>query len=277
MLKQCDSRVLVFDSGVGGLSVLSAIQEQLPHLSLSYLMDTAAFPYGIREDEWLQSRILAVCKAAVDQYQPQLLVVGCNTASTLALATLREHIDIPIVGVVPAIKVAAGLSKSRHIGLLATPATVNGQYTQHLINDFAADCQVQRFGSPLLVQMAEDWITQGQSPDALYEHLTPWLQNAPDMSHIVLGCTHFPLLRPQLERLWPERCWIDSGNAIARRVASLLTPASVVNDAEPPSRQLIYTGEQPSTKLLEYLQNQRVHGEFETHPLQKVIHDEFFV
>lgn len=218
------SSVLVFDSGVGGLSVLQEIHRYCPPMPIYYLMDREGFPYGTKEDGPLAQRILMLCQAAVQKLNPSILVVACNTASTLALPLLRQHLTIPIVGVVPAIKVAAELSPSRCIGLLATPATVNRPYISDLINEFANDCTVTRFGSTALVHYAEHWLAKQQPPDALFDHLNGWLSDTPKPSHVVLGCTHFPLLREFLEPLWPDVIWIDSGLAIARRVASLLTP-----------------------------------------------------
>jgi len=219
------SSVLIFDSGVGGLSILSEIHQRTPALDLYYLMDNAFFPYGIKADDVLISRITRVCIQAVAELQPDILVIACNTASTLVLEQLRLQLDIPVVGVVPAIKVAASLTSNNQIGLLATPATVNRSYTDQLVKDFASHCEVFRFGSSHLVQWAEDYLISGEVPEALFEHLNPWLEQQP-MSHIVLGCTHFPLLRSALESLWPERHWVDSGEAIARRVDALLSAQS---------------------------------------------------
>ena len=233
--------VLIFDSGVGGLSILSEVRQLLPHLSLHYLMDNEAFPYGLKTDEELIPRVLQVCTSAVRELKPDLLIIACNTASTLTLPQLRQQLDIPVVGVVPAIKVAAALAAEQaaeqtdntaagcHIGLLATPATVNRTYTDDLIRNFAGHCNVRRFGSKELVQWAEDWITHQQPPQDLFTHLDQWLTQPEPLTHVVLGCTHFPLLKAQLQQLWPNVCWVDSGAAIARRVADLL-PAGTAAD-----------------------------------------------
>lgn len=217
-------KVLIFDSGVGGLSVLKEIHQQQPQLNLHYLMDNAAFPYGTKDDEFLTNRIIEVCCNAVALLKPDILVIACNTASTLALPQLRELLNIPVVGVVPAIKTAAQLSDTDVIGLVATPATVSRPYTDNLINDFAPHCKVHRLGSSELVYWAEGYINHGilPSPEQLQEHLQPWLASADNVSHVVLGCTHFPLLSSQFKQLWPNIGWVDSGNAIAARVASLL-------------------------------------------------------
>ncbi len=245
------SSVLIFDSGVGGLSILSEIRQKTPAPDLLYLMDNAFFPYGIKPDDVLISRILSVCLKAVDELSPDVLVIACNTASTLVLDELRARLNIPVVGVVPAIKVAAELTPDNRIGLLATPATVNRPYTDRLISDFASHCEVTRFGSSHLVQWAEDYLISGEVPAELFGHLNPWLQQHP-MSHIVLGCTHFPLLRDAMESLWPGTCWVDSGEAIARRVASLM---NAQNDTDSGKLSLFWTdAEKPPQGALRYLQ-----------------------
>lgn len=233
------TNILIFDSGVGGLSVLNEIKTQLPNLNIHYLMDNAAFPYGNKSDEFLIKRILLVCTTAVQTFKPDLLVIACNTASTLALNELREQLTIPIVGVVPAIKTAAALAPAGNIGLLATAATVSRAYTDKLIQDFAGTTQVSKFGSPLLVELAEHWLLHKQEPnlEALQAHLQQWV-TSPPLTHVVLGCTHFPLLRPYLETIWPNVLWIDSGEAIARRVKQLLTEPTANSE---PSVYLYWT------------------------------------
>lgn len=235
--------VLVFDSGVGGLSVAAEIRRRLPGLPLHYLMDSAAFPYGNKDDVWLVERVLAVCAEAVATHRPRLLVVACNTASTLALPALRAALPIPVVGVVPALKVAAAANPGGPIGLLATPATINRRYTDDLVREFAAGCEVRRFGSVELVQWVEQWVATGDEPSALFSHLDDWIRQPQPLSHVVLGCTHFPLMRPLLERLWPAVIWVDSGEAIARRVVQLLGD-NTGQELAPPV-QLSWTGSQP--------------------------------
>jgi glutamate racemase len=246
--------VLVFDSGVGGLSVAAEIRRRLPGLPLYYLMDSAGFPYGNKDDATLVERVVRVCRDAVAVHQPQMLVVACNTASTLTLPALRAVLTIPVVGVVPALKVAAAASTTGRIGLLATPATVNRSYTDDLIRNFAAGCEVRRHGSGELVQWAEDWIAFGREPEGLFAHLDSWLTQPGPLSHVVLGCTHFPLLRPMLERHWPHICWVDSGDAIARRVEQLLGDASVAGERQ--DIRLFWTGDgAPSARLQDYVQS----------------------
>jgi glutamate racemase len=162
-------------------------------------------------------------------------VVACNTASTLALEPLRRALAIPVVGTVPAIKPAAALSQTRHLGLLATTATVRRPYTQRLIEHFATDCRVTFVAADALVTEAEAWLG-GASPNParLNAALTPLWKAASASSPldtVVLGCTHFPLLTPWLAALSPlPLAWVDSGDAIARRVGQLVAPLLNASD-----------------------------------------------
>src|SRR5690554_6646128 len=149
--------ILIFDSGVGGLSVIPALRQHLPDAALVYACDNAMLPYGTRSDDWLVQRILSVCGAAVAASGCSVLVVACNTASTLALDALRDRLSVPVVGTVPAIKPGAALSRSGHLGLLATSATVARPYTLRLIETFAVLCRVTRVAAGGLVREADGW------------------------------------------------------------------------------------------------------------------------
>ncbi len=216
-------KILVFDSGVGGLSVLHALRQRLPPCRYVYACDNAAFPYGTKDEATVIDRVDRVLRALIRQEAPDIVVVACNTASTLALPRIRAHFSNPVVGVVPAIKPAAALSKTRVFGLLGTPGTVQRSYTQQLIDQFAGDCQILRVGSSELVQLAEAALRgQPPPPPQLSEILAPFFAH-PLLDCIVLACTHFPLLQNELTAACPRPItWIDSGDAIARRVASLL-------------------------------------------------------
>lgn len=221
--------ILVFDSGVGGLSVLSAIRRQLPGVALAYVCDNAMLPYGTKPDAWLVTRIAEVCRAAVAESAASALVVACNTASTLALRELRASLGIPVIGTVPAIKPAAAATLTGTFGLLATSATVNRPYTDALIRDFAAHCRVVRVAADALVAQAERQLG-GQPLDqaVLQAQLAPlWAVSSLDT--VILGCTHFPLLARQLDACAPRPItWVDSGEAIARRVADVVvSPAGI--------------------------------------------------
>jgi glutamate racemase len=215
--------VLVFDSGVGGLSILEQLQALNPELQYSYLFDNLYFPYGELSEDALIQRVRSLLTKAVSELQPELLVVACNSASTLSLPYLREALSIPVVGVVPAIKSAAMYSKTRHFGVIATPGTVERAYTEQLIADFASDCKVELLGSTLLVKLAEQKLA-GKSIqlELIREALHPW-STLEDLDCVVLGCTHFPLLKEELQLILGQAVrLIDSGEAIAKRVRHLL-------------------------------------------------------
>ena len=214
-------RVLIFDSGVGGLSVLGEIRRRLPCCDYIYACDNAGFPYGDKDEASLVNRVDRVIRALIARIDPDIVVVACNSASTVALPKIRAHFLKPVIGVVPAIKPAARRSKTGVIGLLATPGTVNRAYTRQLIADFAGGCTVIPVGSSELVRMAEDKL-KGRSPDgaALAAVIAPLFEGG-GTDIVVLACTHFPLLLPELEAAAPYPVqWLDSGEAIARRVAS---------------------------------------------------------
>ncbi len=213
--------ILIFDSGVGGLSIYQEIQRILPNQHYIYVFDNAAFPYGELADDVLIHRTNAIIHQLVSQHAIDIVVIACNTASTIVLPFLRSSLIIPVVGVVPAIKPAAALSQTKHIGLLATPATVHRPYTKNLIDKFAKDCEVKLLGSTRLVEMAEDKLRgKGVNLKELAQILQPWKTQ---IDCIILGCTHFPLLKAEIAEIMGENVTIiDSGKAIAQRVTFLL-------------------------------------------------------
>ncbi len=217
--------VLVFDSGVGGLSVSRNIHAAIPAARLTYIADTACFPYGSQPEALIIERCLELILRSLAETPADVIVIACNTASTVALPRLREATEIPVVGVVPAIKPAAALSRNRRIGLLATPATIRRPYIDQLIDAFAADCVLTRIGHPELVRWIEDDVAGLALPEqALSEALDPFREA--DVDTVVLGCTHYPLIQRRLQVLLPDvTFWVDSGEAIARRAVYLLDAA----------------------------------------------------
>lgn len=219
-------RVLVFDSGIGGLTVAAEIRALGPRLSVHYAADTAFFPYGDKSDEALRERLPRVAKALVDTVQPDVFVIACNTASTLALAEVRAALAIPVVGTVPAIKPAAKLTETGTIGLLATPGTIRRAYTARLIEEFAAGKRVILHGSLELVKLAEAHARGEDVPTEAYAAAQAPLFDAEgggEIDTIVLACTHFPLVRGQLIAAAPRPVsYIDSGAAIARQTIRVL-------------------------------------------------------
>lgn len=216
--------ILIFDSGIGGTSVLKHIQALIPSAQYSYVMDNKYLPYGEQDKQFLNQRIVSLLSQLDKQLgNIDLLVVACNTASTQTLALLRHRLSIPIVGVVPAIKPAAEITQTGVIGLLATPATISTQYTHDLISDFAKAKQVLLKGSTKLVALAEQYYWTNDIDLKALEHELKQCQFPKDMDVLVLGCTHFPIIASFIKELLPQNCQlVDSGEAIARRVQSLL-------------------------------------------------------
>jgi glutamate racemase len=222
--------VLVMDSGVGGLSVSAEIRRHLPNVAQSYLADDAFRPYGEKTEAAIRARLPDLLTPMVEMLRPDILVIACNTASTTALPAIRDVIDIPVVGVVPAIKPAAALSKTRTIAVLGTPGTVRRRYVDALIANHAADCRVRLKGSLALVTQAEAKLAgQAVDLDMIRAEVEPIFagREGADVDAVVLACTHFPLIVDELRAVSRQSvAWIDSGEAIARRVESLLPKTS---------------------------------------------------
>ncbi|MBX3593730.1 glutamate racemase [Sphingomonas sp.] len=217
--------ILFFDSGVGGLSVLAPTRALLPQAALVYAADSAGFPYGTRSEGEIAARVPALLGRLAERYRPRLIVIACNTASTIALAHVRAALDVPIVGTVPAIKIAAERSRSRVIGVLGTRATVRQPYVDDLAARFAGDCTVLRHGSADLVELAEQRLRDRSIDPARFAGVLAGLFDQPGgdrIDVIVNACTHFPLVADDLARAAPRPVlFVDGGPGIARRVAQL--------------------------------------------------------
>jgi glutamate racemase len=219
-------RILVFDSGLGGLSIVQSLALEGLQARIYYCADTAYFPYGEKSDTALIARVPTIIAKAVSACQPNLVIIACNTASTLALEQVRDVIKAPVIGVVPAIKPAAALTKTGTIGLLATPNTVARPYTDKLISDFATGVRVIRHGAIGLAGAAERKLA-GEALDhdvlkasnaGLFDQI-----GGDQIDVVVLACTHYPHVRAELAALAPrDVAWIDSGGAIARRARNVL-------------------------------------------------------
>jgi glutamate racemase len=222
-------RILLFDSGMGGLTVARAVRAQLPDAHLIYAADNAGFPYGAWKENELTRRIVDVIGELIARSDPHVIVIACNTASTIALARLREAYNLPFVGTVPAIKPAAAQTVSGVIGVLATPGTVSREYTQVLIREHARHCEVILHGAPRLAEMAEHKLHgRGIDLEMLRQEVTPVFRNSRGKRTdiVVLACTHYPLITEDIARVapWPVS-YLDPAPAIARRVASVLDEA----------------------------------------------------
>lgn len=217
--------LLFFDSGVGGLSILGPARETLPNAPVVYAADRAGFPYGTKSEAEIAARVPALLGRLVERYRPRLAVIACNTASTIALAAVRSALDIPVVGTVPAIKPAALQSKSRVIGVLGTDATVRQPYVDRLAAEHGADCIILRHGSAALVALAEAKLRGEPLDPAVARDALAGLFDQPGgdrMDVVVLACTHFPLVQPELEAASPRPLiFTHGGPGIARRIAYL--------------------------------------------------------
>ncbi|SDU23618.1 glutamate racemase [Stappia sp. ES.058] len=227
--------VLVFDSGAGGMSVARQIRCLLPWLPVCFVADDAGFPYGDWPEEALTAHCVELLARLVDELRPCAVVIACNTASTLVLAPLRARVSIPVVGTVPAIKPAAERSRSGLVTVLATPATVIRDYTFDLIRRFAPDTAITLVGARRLAGLAEDLVA-GREVDlsVLAEEIAPCFveKNGARTDVVVLACTHYPLLLPQLMKVAPwEVDWLDPAPAIARRLANVLGEAAMFPQA----------------------------------------------
>jgi glutamate racemase len=221
-----DARPILFlDSGVGGLSVLAPTRALLPTAPIVYAADNAGFPYGTKSEAEIAARVPALLGRLVERYRPRLVVIACNTASTIALAAVRAALDLPVVGTVPAIKPAAAMSVTRAIGVLGTEATVRQPYVDDLAARFAADCVVVRHGSAALVALAEAELAGERQPDEAYRAVLAGLLDQPGgaaIDVVVNACTHFPLVADRLSAAAPRPlAFVDGGPGIARRVATL--------------------------------------------------------
>lgn len=230
--------ILFFDSGVGGLSVLGPTRALLPQAGFVYAADSAGFPYGTKSEAEIAARVPALLGRLAERYRPRLIVIACNTASTIALAAVRAALDLPVVGTVPAIKPAAELSQTRVIGVLGTDATVRQPYVDDLSARFAGDCTVLRHGSADLVQAAEAVLHGDDVDPARFAAAMAGLFDQPGgdrIDVIVNACTHFPLVADRLRAAAGDHAvtFVDGSAGIARRIAHLTQGQDWADDPAP--------------------------------------------
>jgi glutamate racemase len=244
--------ILVFDSGLGGLTVYREIAAARPDANYVYAADDAYFPYGSHGEAELVERVPTMMGELISTCRPDLVVIACNTASTLVLPQLRERFAVPFVGTVPAIKPACASSKSKLISVLGTEATIAREYTHALIREFAQGCAVTLVGSRRLAVLAEAWLNGEAIADAdIADEIKPCFvaSRGARTDTIALACTHYPLLLNRLKSLAPWQVeWIDPAPAIARRVVELLgRPTS--NEPAKPARLILTSGRSPTPAL----------------------------
>jgi glutamate racemase len=244
--------ILVFDTGLGGLTVLREVVRVRTDAHYVYVADDAFFPYGHHSEEQIIARVVPLIGELIAAHAPDLVVIACNTASTLVMSHLRNEYKVPFVGTVPAIKPACASSKTKRVSVLGTKGTVKREYTKALIRDFAQGCEVTLVGSGELASLAEAAFSGVEVGDReISAELAPcFVGDGEDHSArtdtVVLACTHYPLLMDRLLALapWPVE-WIDPAPAIARRVADLLdAPGS---KADHTGAQMIFTSGRPHT------------------------------
>lgn len=244
--------ILVFDSGLGGLTVFREVVAARPDARFVYAADDAFFPYGRQDETKLVTRVLDVMEQLIAAHRPDLVVIACNTASTLVLPQLREKFKVPFVGTVPAIKPACSSSNSKLVTVFGTEATVRREYTRKLIAEYGNGCAVTLVGSPRLAELAEAELKGEPVSDAsISAEIAPCFVEAGGKrtDTVVLACTHYPLLLDRLKTLalWPVH-FIDPAPAIARRVTDLLGPA-VPGAPRLPARPVFTSGRAPAPVL----------------------------
>jgi glutamate racemase len=244
--------ILVFDSGLGGLTVLREIVKSRPDARYVYVADDAFFPYGHHGEHEIIARVVPLIGELIARHAPDLVVIACNTASTLVMSHLRERYQLPFVGTVPAIKPACAQSQTKRVSVFGTRGTVKREYTRALIRDFAQGCEVTLVGSGELPSLAEAALSGTEVSDAaISAELAPcFVGDREDPSArtdtVVLACTHYPLLMDRLVALAPWKVdWIDPAPAIARRVVDLLGPPGAAADLA--GAEMIFTSGKPHT------------------------------
>jgi glutamate racemase len=244
--------ILTFDSGLGGLTVLREVIKVRPDAHYVYVADDAFFPYGHHGEEQIIARVVPMIGELIAAHAPDLIVIACNTISTLVMSHLREAYTVPFVGTVPAIKPACASSRTKRVSVLGTKGTVKREYTKALIRDFAQGCEVTLVGSADLASLAETALSGGEINDReISAEIAPCFVGNGEIDPartdtIVLACTHYPLLMDRLVRLAPwELDWIDPAPAIARRVAALLGPPG--SETDHAGAEMIFTSKRPHT------------------------------
>ena len=248
--------ILVFDSGLGGLTVFREIVKARPDAAYTYVADDVFFPYGHHTEGEIISRVVPLVGDLIRTHAPDVMVIACNTLSTLVMTHLRDAYTVPFVGTVPAIKPACAASRSKRVSVLGTKGTVRREYTQALIRDFAQGCDVTLVGAADLASLAEAALNgEAISDAAIAAEIAPcFVDGAARTDTVVLACTHYPLLLDRLAALapWPVD-WIDPAPAIARRTADLMSKVSRGDSAAP--AQFIFTsGAAPSPTLARALE-----------------------
>ena len=246
------SPIGVFDSGVGGLSILKALQAQMPHEQFVYVADSSHAPYGERDASFVQQRAAHLLQTLREQHQVKALVVACNTATALAIQNMRmAYPELPMFGVEPAIKPAAAMSHTKRVGVMATPATLQSEKFQTLLSSLLTEAEfVLQACEGLADAIEQQW--QHADNNAVTALCEKYVQamgafgtQAGQMDVLVLGCTHYPFAKPWIQALLgPHVSLVDTGEPVARRVAQVLEDEGLLAGLDhTPTLQLLATGE----------------------------------
>ncbi len=242
----------LFDSGIGGTSIWSAINNLLPNENTIYLADSINAPYGQKS----KNEIIALSKKNTQlllDLNCKIIVVACNTATTNAIATLRASYDIPFIGIEPAIKPAANNSKTQTIGILATAGTLNSELFNKNLEQFNETKIIEQIGHNLVNLIEEGKINSKEMNQLLNEYLQPMIEK--NIDYLVLGCSHYPYLIPQIKKILPKNIQIiDSGEAVANQTKNILIQKSSLNDGIKLAEHIFYTNANPKV-LSEILEN----------------------
>jgi len=266
--------VLVFDSGLGGLSVFAELRTALAGARFIYAADDAVFPYGRLAEDVLIARVVAIMDHLIPLHRPDLVVIACHTASTLVLPALRARFPIPFVGTVPAIKPAVALTKTGRVAILATPGTVKRDYTRALIASYANGIEVELVGATGLAALAEGSLKGEAVGDAAFlDQIAPCFveRDGKRTDVVVLACTHYPLVLEALKRVapWPVT-WLDPSPAIARRAADLIGP--IAAGVVPQQAFAIFTGGAGLSQPLREALDSRGLARIEVEPVATAVH-----
>ena len=226
-------RIGIFDSGSGGLAILNSLRKKIPYADFFYLCDRLFFPYGNLDEKTIVKRTVSLCQKLHNEKNLDLMVIACNTASTLSLEQMRKTLHIPIVGVVPSVKIASEQRKSKIFGVIATERTTESSYLKNLIKNFAHDQKILLKASPNLVVLSEEKISGKKiSLEDIRKEVHSFL-NEKNLDIVVLGCTHFSQVLPELNKIAPHIRWIDSTEGVTRRVLSLIPKNTIQTQRKP--------------------------------------------
>ena len=237
---QSSAPIGIFDSGVGGLTVFRAIEQRLPNESLIYLGDTARIPYGVRSPATIE-RYAYECASFVHSRGVKAIVIACNTASALAASYLRSRFELPITGVIrPGSRRAVEKTRNGRIGVIATEATIGSGAYERAILAIRSGLEITSRACPLFVPLAEEgWLNHSVTRQVAEEYLAELRSSGVDT--LVLGCTHYPILRPVIEQTMGDHIsYVDSGEAVAIEVAKLLEERGLIRSDQQPRVEEFY-------------------------------------